>query len=362
MLTSSPFFESDTLLQLRTLKGSQRRDFVRKIWPDVGLHHNAFDEASCEAIIEHIVSELDRVRHHGRLFAAHNFEETFSIIQHLRENRSMTCRDVARTLTPQFPNATPEAIRRSIELSVRVWLTVNIHSTAIAVGSIAAGETSHNWAEDRSLDELLSDKFIGHSHGQQQIQRATFDPVLTAAYLVRVCGMKLRWTDDIGSHLAFDPRRLVLSIYRHKACLVSHLNKQQDCPLPVKVLEETLDTLDLLFPPWEASARQLLKDEGQQSLFTLGCRRNKRILDLTHYQCFGEALDQVMDAFDKNPRTWKQLALDRRNKLEWAAFWVTAMVAMLTLVSIPCNIIQATYSVKAYNLAVAQGRIGLAAA
>jgi hypothetical protein len=65
-----------------------------------------------------------------------------------------------------------------------------------------------------------------------------------------------------------------------------------------------------------------------------------------------------MHAFDKTPRTWKQLAFDRRNKLEWAAFWVTVMVGTLTIISIPCNIIQATYSVKAYRLALAQGGPG----
>jgi hypothetical protein len=181
-----------------------------------------------------------------------------------------------------------------------------------------------------------------------------FDPTFTATYLVNTCGVRLQWTDDILAHLNFDLKRLTLTVYRHKACILGHLDNLQDCPLPRDVLEEILDTMDLLFPPDMATKHLLLK-EGQQSMYTLGCHRSSRVLDVGHYQYFGEALEYLVEAFDKAPRTWRQLALDRRNKLEWSAFWVTIMVAVLTVVSIPCNIVQATYSVKAYHVALAQG-------
>ena len=101
----------------------------------------------------------------------------------------------------------------------------------------------------------------------------------------------------------------------------------------------------------------LLFREGQQSLYTLGTYRGEEDLDWAKYRYFGVKLELLMESFDQTSRTWRQLAFDRRNKLEWSAFWVTVMVALLTVISIPCTIIQAVYSVKAYQLALAQSGI-----
>jgi hypothetical protein len=92
-------------------------------------------------------------------------------------------------------------------------------------------------------------------------------------------------------------------------------------------------------------------------MYTLGSCNRKRNFNLARYDYLGKDLELLMEYLDKTPRTWRQLALDRRNKLEWSAFLVTIMVGFLTLVSIPCNIIQATYSVKAYHATLAQGKL-----
>jgi hypothetical protein len=355
MQTSSNIFDKAVVRRLQTLDGPERRELVRRFWPGKSPSLIAFDDFSCKAIVEHIVQELDKVRHHGDLFAAHDFDAIFSIIRTLQENTSTRYDGLVRELLLEFPNTSSDAVRRSVEFTLRIWLTVNTHTSDIFVGPIAAGDTPIDWPDDVSLEQLLQGCF-GH-RAQLPLQRgaATIDPAFTATYLVNTCGVRLHWTDDILAHLSFDLKRLVLTVYRHKACLLSHLDSPRSCPISKEILEEALDTMDLLFPPWEVTTKHLLMKEGQQSLYTLGCRRGNRVLDVPHYQYFGEALEHLIESFDKVPRTWRQLALDRRNKLEWSAFWITVMVAILTVVSIPCNIIQATYSVKAYHVALAQG-------
>jgi hypothetical protein len=355
MQKSSNIFDKAVVRQLQTLEGQERHELVKKFWPPKTSSLIAFDDFSCRAIIEHIVQELEKVRHHRDSFAAHDFDALFSIIRTLQESTSKRYDEVVRELLVQFPNASSDAVRRSVELTLRIWLTVNTHTADIFLGPIAPSDTPIDWPNDVSLEQLLQRCFGRRVQLPAQRGVTTFDPAFTATYLVKTCGVRLQWTDDILAHLSFDLKRLVLTVYRHKACLLSHLDSPRGCPISNDILEEALDTMDLLFPPSEMAIKHLLMKEGQQSMYTLGCRRDKRMLDVAHYQYFGEALENLFEAFDKVPRTWRQLAFDRRNKLEWSAFWITVMVAILTVVSIPCNIIQATYSVKAYNVALAQG-------
>ena len=355
MLTSSNLFDRAAVQQIRAMEGPQRSQLVRKFWPETSIRRHAFDEYSCAAILDHIATELEQVRRHGQHYAAQDFDSTFVIIQLIRNNISARYEDIVSLVLGSFSTASPDAIHHSIELSVRIWLTIDIRTQNFIDRPIFPGDVPMDWAKGVSLEELLLNQFGRRARLKHDRASSKLDSAFTASFLVNTCGLKLRWSDDIANHLSFDPKIFVLTVYRHKACLSSHLHNHQGCPIPVGVLEEMLDTMDLLFPPLDLATQHLLQKEGQPSLYTLGCHRSVRILDIAHYKYFGHALEELMDAFDKTPQTWKQLAFDRRNKLEWSAFWVTIMVALLTVISIPCNIIQATYSVKAYHVALAQG-------
>jgi hypothetical protein len=164
----------------------------------------------------------------------------------------------------------------------------------------------------------------------------------------------LYWTDHLTDHLRLDPKRQVLMVYKHKICLLNHLKSRSGCPIPQRVLEEAIDTLNLLFPFGDPQTKQLLSKEKQREFYGLGGCGRERQLDLSRYGYWREELDDLVESFQRPPRTWRQLAIDQRDFKEWATFWIAVMVAILTFVSIPCNVIQATYSVKAYNAAVAR--------
>jgi hypothetical protein len=324
-------------------------------WPNSHFDLYGLDDSPHSEFLDFVANELQHVREYQTSFAAQTLDTTFAIIQKIRDNRQRTCQDIVHDLSTQFVNFDSAAIRRSLELSMRLWLTLNTKSSDITVGPVYVGEAYVEWHTNVSLDGLVQKHFARSNQSSPFAGRTRYDPAVTAAYLVTACGMRLLWTDDIASHLQFDLNRLVLSVYRHKICLVNHLENQDRCPIPPDLLDEILDTMNLLFPFGDMATKQLLMKEGQKSMYTLGSCNRTRKIDLSHYQYFGEELQHLVGFFDKTPRTWKQLAFDRRNKLEWSAFWVTVLVGILTLVSIPCNIIQATYSVKAYHIALAQG-------
>jgi len=355
MLIFESFFDPTFVPNLKALRGEEKRSLLRMFWPNSRFDLYGLDESPYSEFLEFVANELQQIQRYRTSFAAQNLDSTFAIIQKIRDNRHKACGEIVRDLSSQFVNFDPIAIRRSLELSTRLWLSLNTRSSDISVGPVFVGEASVEWDVNISLDVLLQKHFANRNQGPSLKEYGKFDPTVTAAYLVSACGMRLLWTDDIASHLKFDLDRLVLSVYRHKICLINHLENQDGYPIPEDLLGEILDTMNLLFPFGDMATKQLLMKEGQKSMYTLGsCNRSRR-LDLAHYRYFGEELQHLIGFFDKTPRTWKQLAFDRRNKLEWSAFWVTIMVALLTVISIPCNIIQATYSVKAYHVALAQG-------
>jgi hypothetical protein len=354
MLQSTRIFEGALGPKWKSLPSQSKCDLLRVFWPNTQFSPRKLDEASYDDFLDFVANELEQVRHHQVLFAAQDFDETSAIIQALRRSHHRTCSEIIHSLSPQFPDSEVVKMRRSLELSTRLWLTLNTHSSDIAVGPIFANDVSLEWNEDTSLDTLLQAHFVKSGRTQSSSEYAKIDPAFTAAYLINTCGMRLQWTDNIAAHLNFDLKRVALTVYRHKICLVNHLDNLQSCPIPKDILNEMLDTMNLLFPFGDVATKQLLLKEGQKSMYSLGSCGRSRVLDAAHYQYFGEELEHLIGYFDKTPRTWKQLAFDRRNKLEWSAFWVTVMVGILTLVSIPCNIIQATYSVKAYQATIAQ--------
>jgi hypothetical protein len=168
--------------------------------------------------------------------------------------------------------------------------------------------------------------------------------------------MSLQWTEYLSDHLTIDPQRKVLTLYKYKDYLRNRMMAKEEHPLSGALVEEALDTLNLLLPFPDSATKKLLARHGQLALYQHGTLARGRKLDLAAYRYWREELETLADIFSRPPQTWKQLATDRRNLMDWAAFWVTAMVAVLTLVSVPCNLIQATYSVRAYNAAVAQAQ------
>jgi hypothetical protein len=306
--------------------------------------------------MEYVADELERVRRHRKGFAVQDFKGTFAIMKELSANVSRTYQDTLTELSKRYPNARPEHVRRSIELTLRLWLKLDIHSADIRLGADSPDRCPVDWSLSITLDQLLKEQFEDSMVTQPHGKSLRFDQRFTAAYLVKTCGIQFQWSDDIATHLDFELDDLVLTVYRHKASLISHLSGPQGSPIPMKLLEEVLSTMNLLFPFGNHATKSLLFKEGQPSLWTLGTHKPYVDLDLARYGHYGGKLEKLMETFDKSARTWKQLALDRRNKMEWSAFWVTVMVALLTIISIPSNIIQATYSVKAYQATVSQGK------
>jgi len=331
MSRTACFFDQTSATNLIGLSKDDQCEIVKGLWPEVPVERESFDPTSYTSFLQHLAKEIGHLRHHQRHFAVQNLDGTFDVVRVLRENPTKSQLEIVQLLSASYLNVAPTAIRRSLELTVRLWLTLNINSSSVAVGPTFPDETPLDWDNDVSLDTLVKEQFAKSAGGRGKMTRSKIDPALTAAYLASTCGLQLRWTDSLSEHLRFDATRQTLAVYRHKICLVNHIESKGGCPIPEGVLNEMLDTLNLLFPFGDVATKQLLIKEHQQPLYQLGSCGRTRKLDLANYEYFREELEYLIDSFNQPPKTWRQLATDRRNKMEWAVFWVTVMVRSRSL-------------------------------
>jgi hypothetical protein len=331
------FSDDSFAANLSSMSKERQYSIVKGFWPNLIVKYNAFDPSPYSSFLQYVGKEVGLLRQHQRHFAVQNLEDTFEIVRALSQGPIKPQAELVQTLSASYLNMSQTVIRRSVELSVRLWLTLNINSSSVAVGPTFPDETPLDWDDSVSLDALIKGQFSKGASGGGKMTRSKIDPGLTAAYLASTCGLKLRWTDSLSEHLRFDSTRQTLVMYRHKICLVNHIESNGGCPIPEAVLTEILDTLNLLFPFGDVVTKHLLIKEHQQPLYQLGSCGRTRKLDLMNYEYFQEELEYLIDSFNQPAKTWRQLATDRRNKMEWAVFWATVMVRSFTACSSCCE-------------------------
>ncbi len=187
------------------------------------------------------------------------------------------------------------------------------------------------------------------------MNRGRIDPRMTIAYLSYHGRIMVLWTSNLADHLSIDWKNRVITVYEHKISLWNHLKYTKQQLIPRDVLEEAIDTLNLLFPLNDAGTRDFLRQNGKP-FYGLGYCNREQCYDLEKYSYWRGRVAELMEIMNEEPSGLQQLLLskDGRNLLQFATFWVAVAVAILTIVSIVSGTVQTVYALKQYNLAVAQ--------
>jgi len=338
---------------------AEKLAMFRKIWPN--LSEKEFHEDDYSMLLEYIASEMMMLEKHRHIFAVGSLDETLDLLQDLK-HIILISRDHALNIVKQrFPSGAPEdeAILRSIDLTIRLWLPLDIRSSGldssgIIVGSVLPQPTSVKWTSSVSLKELVEAQFVKHEPNRSS-SRARINPALTIAYLVNTCGFRVYWTHNLADHLTIDWKIKVVTVYEHKICLWNHLKSTEESAVPKAVLEEAIDTLNLLFPFGDAPTRGFLSRQ-EKPFYSLGFCKRPRVLELEKYSYWQEKVEDLIDVFNMPPQGLQQLKLDkdRRNFMQFATFWIATVVAILTILSIAFGTVSTVYAVKQYKLALAQ--------
>ncbi|PMD57711.1 uncharacterized protein K444DRAFT_615108 [Hyaloscypha bicolor E] len=99
--------------------------------------------------------------------------------------------------------------------------------------------------------------------------------------------------------------------------------------IPDQVIDETILTLNLLFPDWDTDTIKFFKKKKNKHHHILIAEPAyyPAPIRLNEFSFWRDRLHELYVEFNSPPPAWKQLWKDRRNPLQWYTFWF----AILTL-------------------------------
>lgn len=134
-------------------------------------------------------------------------------------------REMVHHLRSLFHEENDTSISDYIDLTVRLWLMLNVRSTNTLVR--VPPKRSICWDMGASLEDVIKTQFTVPGLVVQSSRRR-IDPSFTAVNMVRLCGLLLRWTDSLEDHLRLDRRSKEPHIFGYKWFLNAHLEADQE--------------------------------------------------------------------------------------------------------------------------------------
>lgn len=151
-------------------------------------------------------------------------EDLFHIRDIIFKSRTESRSVLRARLQPILVMEDDISIDRMVDLTIRLWLMVNVRDDSLSMSLWRPQQFSARWDESDSLVQFLAHQFP-MSTTKLELKQSRLDMNFTVAYMVRTCRLQVKWTDDLVNHLRLDrgPDLKTLSIFPHKAFLVAHL-------------------------------------------------------------------------------------------------------------------------------------------
>ncbi|KAI0115886.1 hypothetical protein GGR51DRAFT_502490 [Nemania sp. FL0031] len=244
------------------------------------------------------------------------------------------------------------------ERALRMMLTLDVRIDSREGFDLRDKSYTIDWGDITSLARAVEHHFL--SNGRRQTRgmvTGRIDPSLSLAYLCNYRGFKVFWTSNISEHLNISWKSKIITIYEHKVFLWNHLRNSKTPIIPREILEEAIDTLNLLFPLNDRLTATLLAQNGKEFQGLGYCSRPRDLcLDLGKFNIWKDRIAELVEIMNEEPKGLKQLTLEKdgRNFLPFVTFWVAIAVALLSILNLPFSIISMQYTIKQYDLALAQ--------
>lgn len=344
------------LFDVQPLKLEDQEYIKRNLWPKSDL--SSIDEYRSYFNFFHgEISSLTFPRNHPidhKKFAMESCSDFTKVAKLMESNVDRKRTEIASEIGERFPNTTKAQQIRSMELTVRLWLTLHVRSPDYAVGNMSVVEDIE-WLDNTTLNEMVKNCFPKSTYTPSEpdlrISRSFTMPTIR-----KLCRVKVHWTHNLKDHLYYDYSRTTVHIYPHKTILISHLNEPCEV-LPKGLLTETIRTLELLFPVYEESTLKYLKSQNQD-FYRDPTMHVSPATNFGEFDYWRRRLVELHDVFHQAPRSIPQMWNDRRNPMQWWTFWLAAFFSVLTVVfgvlSSYTGFWQLKHAEKSYELALLQ--------
>lgn len=238
---------------------------------------------------------------------------------------------------------TPVAQNRALDLSVRMFLMINIREESLDNPTTAA---AYQWSEDTSLLDLVTSLFK-RSDWNPDRREGRLHVHFTAANMERFCGLEVQETSSLADHLRLDHvpyglkgRKTTVSVFQHRHVLLAHREaiRANTSPFPDGLIGETLETLDLLFPADDPDSREIFGSTRFpfHQLFEGPATRKPGYpsRNLIDYPFWRDRLSDLHDeVYERPAASWDQLWNDKRNPQLYWTFWIALAIAIVTVLA-----------------------------
>lgn len=140
------------------------------------------------------------------------------VVQVLGRNRNRTRPELRRLLSDSiFPNAGKQQLNRTIDVTLRLWLMINTRESQLKPSS-RLHRPCLEWNDESTLSGFLSGSFP-KPRWELSAREGRYDPRFTAAFMTKICGLKIGWTTSLEDHLRLDRRTKTLWVFPYKPFL-----------------------------------------------------------------------------------------------------------------------------------------------
>lgn len=122
----------------------------------------------------------------------------------------------------EFHDGQDWAFDRSIDITIRMWLQINIRDD-----DSGKGVPEVQWDEAATFAEFLSGLFP-IENWELGAKERRLDPYFTGANMVEICGLKIGWTTSLEDHLRLDRREKILWVFPQKRTLQALLSETEN--------------------------------------------------------------------------------------------------------------------------------------
>ena len=308
------------------------------------------------------------------LMAAQSHEAVRNVVNALSLHRTQPLGRVLKEVKKLFPGSEEDSVRRTINFSLRIWLFLNlgttVQSTSLGPPKGSVSRPLHEWKDSKeSVVDTIDSMFIKSSK-QLPWPDNCIESSLTARNLDRYRGLSVEWTMSISEHLSVNLDRNVIYLFPLKACLrshldgsgrVSHTSKFSTSILPRRLLEETIWSLNLLFPREREDTEKFLSDHSaniRSALLAPPFEAANSVMDkfdLNQYQYWQQRLRVLNQIYRAEQRSLRYQLVDKRNPLQLYTFWTAFIIFVLTIIfgiiSSVTAVIQTRAALKALDIA-----------
>ncbi|MCJ1230585.1 hypothetical protein MMC12_007259 [Toensbergia leucococca] len=300
--------------------------------------------------------------------AAQSHADIRKIVGILSLHRHSDLRTVCSAVHVVFPDHNDEAIRTSIDLAMRLWLTLNTREKSL---SLTAGKTPIiRWEHDSSTMVNFVRRQFPSASAFITGAEALLDPYFSAYNLTRNCQVTIEWTCSLADHLSLDLKTRRLRIYPLKICLYDHGNASGTSlsataltgPIISRsLIQETIWSLELLFPSDDKDTDDFLVRSGKTFHNDPPFDDLRRPLDLNEYHHWRGRLSNLRMIYNAEPRSLRHALTDRRSTLQLYTLWTAVIIFCLTVffgvISAVTAIIQTRTALRSLDVAIESLRL-----